>query len=406
MQNPLRLLSQRQSEKPDLNRIYGPDVTMPVGHVAPAPEAARTEIRSLVRRLAPDGIDAGTDSILDETVDSWTEQWLSRLDDEHAVNDAVGTQLVGKSATELERCTAEHEAAQARLTEVDYAYGAVRGQLGGQRAPRGAGENAVERNGHAATHLLGGRPRSQWLHIVALLFAGCADFAAFYQVIALVMRTSPPVIIALVVLGCSSTALYLMHAAGCLLRQRQVGDSSATRFQLAGCVASWAVLGLGALTIRLLVDNSSAQGSTLPVIDGTAIQTQEDPGVVYANALVFFALYVASGCTAAIGAWFTHNPIYAGYTRLAKNQREVTEAATAAATAQRRAAQAHEYRLAHRQYNEARCAAARAERLALAKELKEIGRIEMAIHLQDPAVTDGMNTAGRGDTGRPDLRAV
>ncbi len=107
-------------------------------------------------------------------------------------------------------------------------------------------------------------------------------------------------------------------------------------------------------------------------------------------ALLFLALYVATGLVAGLGGYLAHNPLRAGYSTAARAYRRASE---------RMAATNFEADAAH-----ARSAAYEAElaaaaqtleyeihaRLALAEKLKQYARVLVAQQLKDPAATDAI----------------
>lgn len=152
----------------------------------------------------------------------------------------------------------------------------------------------------------------------------------------------------------------------------------------------WLGLGLVAMEVRLKV--LAAPSSITFTLGGTQSSSSESPTQRYETALLFLALYVATGLVAGLGAYLSHNPLRDSYTSATRAYRKASEqlAATtfqaAAARARTRAYQA-----------ELEAAAQTLElgvkaRRALAEELKQVARVRVAQRLQDPAVTDAIFT--------------
>ena len=87
--------------------------------------------------------------------------------------------------------------------------------------------------------LLGGRPRSAYLHALALLLAAGADIGAFTQVVEMVMTTSSGLTVFLVVAGLTAVVLYIAHMIGAMLRNATATRPSAKTAVACGCGAGW-----------------------------------------------------------------------------------------------------------------------------------------------------------------------
>ena len=73
--------------------------------------------------------------------------------------------------------------------------------------------------------LLAGRPRSTYLHVLALLLAAGADMGAFVQVVELVLPDQDW-LDWLVVSGLTAVVLYLAHMIGVMLREARAAQPS------------------------------------------------------------------------------------------------------------------------------------------------------------------------------------
>src|SRR5262249_12483980 len=90
-------------------------------------------------------------------------------------------------------------------------------------------------------------------YLVALLFAGGADAAAFHQVASLVMPMEQDWLIALLVVGLTLVALTLAHFSGRLAREIAAGMGRATWRSVSWCAVPWLLLGLTAIVVRVVV---------------------------------------------------------------------------------------------------------------------------------------------------------
>ncbi|WP_431926423.1 hypothetical protein [Micromonospora wenchangensis] len=219
---------------------------------------------------------------------------------------------------------------------------------------------------------------------VVLVLAAGADVAAFYNALSGGLNDQPYLLYMLVA-GFTAVALLLAHACGRIYRDLDQRAPGARRLALYACLAGWALLGVAAFVTRLLLADADG-GSGF----GASSDSAEEARTAQVLALLFLALYIGTGTAAAVVAYWNHNSLAHAYHR--SNRR----LACARWFAKRRVG-AHEKVLArHRQrYNEwaraeAAHAAARAKRLALAEELKQLARQRMAAAGQDPATTDGL----------------
>ncbi|GHJ06172.1 hypothetical protein TPA0907_05390 [Micromonospora humidisoli] len=256
------------------------------------------------------------------------------------------------------------------------------------------------------TALLTGRPGTllgALVETVVLVLAAGADIAAFYNALSSGIGDNTYLLYMLVA-GFTAVALLLAHGFGRIYRDLDQRAPGARRLMLYACLTGWALLGIAAFLSRLLLADvdvgpgfgtSGAGGSTA---GGSG---QEEAQKARVLAILFLALYIGTGMAAAVVAYWNHNSLAHAYHR--SNRR----LAWARWWAKRRVG-AHEKVLSrHRQrYNEwaraeAAHAAARAKRLALAEELKQLARQRMAAAGQDPATTDGLFTPDRYGTPTP-----
>ncbi|HXL88738.1 MAG TPA: hypothetical protein VN969_07075 [Streptosporangiaceae bacterium] len=238
--------------------------------------------------------------------------------------------------------------------------------------------------------MLAGRPRSTYVHVVALCLAALADVGAFFQIVELVMRQQQGYIVLLVVLGFTATVLYVAHATGILFRDRKAEAGWGSRVLPYICALIWLGLGLVAMEVRLRV--LAASTSITFTLGGAQASSAESPTQRFETAILFLALYVATGLVAGVGAYLSHNPLrdnYATATRAYRKASEQLAATTFQAAASRARTNAYQAELeAAAQTLEHEVHA----RLALAEELKQVARVLVAQRLKDPAVTDAIFT--------------
>jgi hypothetical protein len=283
--------------------------------------------------------------------------------------------------------------------------------------------------------LLAGRPRTAYLHALALLLAAGADIGAFVQIVELVMPQQEDWVIWLVVSGLTSVVLYIAHTIGVILRELKAGQSGAVglagrmaawlgrRAALFVCLLVWLALGLMAFWVRMTVTlpgtvqlgsggigsgagtssgssgigaggiGSGGIGGSIGgggIGGGAASGSATVSGHPPQAAVIFLGLYLATGLVAAIGAYFTHNPYRGRYAAAVRAYRNASEAAAASAYQLRRA-----FTIRDRQ--QAEIAAAKqtldevqAQNEAFTEQLKQTVRIRIAGMAKDPAVTDAI----------------
>jgi hypothetical protein len=345
-------------------------------------EAAVSEITRLVEGLAPGGVDEATGHSLDNLINSTSARWEQEVQAEYAAYSARLTALVGVAGAAVAECAPAEEGDRERLADTRLALDAARARL--VDAPvDGRGRFAAwGGRGHADPALLAGLPRVPLLlHTVALVAAIGADWAAFLQVVRLVMRTESAQTTMVVVAGFTGIVVYLAHAAGTLFRDLRAGAQSVTPALVALCVLAWAGFGAAAFAARLAV-------SRPPQAFGGTASTSQDNAMF--AAVFFLTFYVGTGIVAGVGAYLTHNPLRAAYGRAARVHRRALRRAIAsgrdlAMAEATRTAYAGEL-VAARQ----RLLHALQVRLALAERLKQIARVLIAQRAQDPAVTDAI----------------
>jgi hypothetical protein len=189
----------------------------------------------------------------------------------------------------------------------------------------------------------------------------------------------------LLVAGLTAMAVMLAHFAGHFARDLAAGHGSVARLVLKLCVGAWALLGIGAVVVRALVD--PAEPGPLDASEFNAGTGTSSP---YVAALLFAALYVASGMVAGIGAFVTRNPLRADYRRTRKAYRKTRLKLRKSEPPYERAKHVYELHRTGLRRDEENYDAARQQRLAYAEELKRFSAARIAAHLQSPSATDGM----------------
>lgn len=249
--------------------------------------------------------------------------------------------------------------------------------------------------------LLGGRPRSTYLHLLALALAAGADIGAFVQVVELVLTTQSDWTIYLVVAGLTAVVLYIAHMTGAMLRgagAKPTGTGNwATRLRTwlgrrvaAGiCMVAWGGLGFLAWWVRTTVPLSqTSQFSVGAIGTGSATTTQDQ--YTHQSAFLFLGLYIATGIVAALGAYFTHNPYRGRYVAALRGYRKATERAAATANQLGRAEASCQRQLTELRNAADALAGAQAQDLAFTEKLKQSVRLQIATMAKDPAVTDAI----------------
>lgn len=386
-----------------------------VKYFAPAEvdkQTARKEVQRLVEALAS-GLDEGTGDSLDNLINAWGERWEADAIAQYARYYGEVSTPVAAVQAEVAAAKAVHEMYEARLQEADLALAAAKERLVGQEtgppatlvpeASTGTEQERPQRferwggRGFADPALLiRTRGMGTLVHVIALTMAAGADLVAFLQVVQLLLNQASRPVSAMLVAGFTVMAVYLCHHAGQLLREIKAQSHAAPRWHAVACLIVWLVLGLGAAAVRyFFADPGAGQTTEIdPLHPGAAASAvPQQAGLAF----VFFALYLATGLAAVVGAYFTHQPVYAAYKRAARQwDRIKVKTGEAAATLAR--AQA-----CHMPYTNALAAgrqllaAALKDRRAFTEELKQLSRYHNARLAQDPSITDGL----LGDDARP-----
>ena len=216
------------------------------------------------------------------------------------------------------------------------------------------------------------------VYIVALLVAAGADFAAFQQVVQLLMPFTDEWLIYLLVTGLTVVSLTLMHFAGRVMRDLLAGHGSHGWIKLVALIVPWLFLGALAFAVRLMVVDQTRAGRPEAALEQTL------------SAWMFLALYVGSGVVAAFGAFLTHNPLRTDYRRALRAYSRALKRLTRSQAAYERALHVLEMHERSRDRDAADYRAALDQCLAVAEELKRYASVLVAVQLKRPPVTDGM----------------
>jgi hypothetical protein len=228
------------------------------------------------------------------------------------------------------------------------------------------------------------------LYYGVLAVAAGIDIATFYQVLALVMRNVPDQVVWLGVVGFTVTALSLAHTMGVRARDRiDEGGRTLGSASVWLLFVIWLFVGLTAFVVRLTAAPPSTSGGTSIVEDGQAIiaplARADNPMLA---ALLFLALYLATGTVAAIAGYLRHN---SAAKRYAVTMRDRASAAKVAASSAADLALAQQTKVALEEERRRRSEGwqkAQEEWHAIARRLKQEARLRLAAAAQDPSTTD------------------
>lgn len=247
------------------------------------------------------------------------------------------------------------------------------------------------RFGYRDTGQVSGRPVTELGYLVVLLLAAGADLAAFHQVVSLVMPEEDDWLVYLLVGGVTACALVLAHFSGRLARDWLAWTGSVSWRHVAWFAIPWAVLGVFAFLIRLIVADSQSGFA----VDGSTFGGGSSGWNQLSAALLFLALYGASGIVTAGGEFLTRNPLRVAYRRALRAHRRAVRRLARTQPSFERAWHVYRLHVNNRRRDDAMWRAAVAQRLAYADELKRYSAVLMAAHLQDPSATDGMTLPDR-----------
>jgi hypothetical protein len=110
------------------------DIAMPAPHdMSDAGQAqARARIESLVSRLQPRAIDAGSREVLNNLINAWMDQASARVNHHHIEQAAVSAALIGRAREEVARRRPQYEADYSRAQHAGRTLAVTYQQLTGR----------------------------------------------------------------------------------------------------------------------------------------------------------------------------------------------------------------------------------------------------------------------------------
>ena len=219
-----------------------------------------------------------------------------------------------------------------------------------------------------------------------LIGALVADGAAINPPLAELFRTSQPIVISGTV-GFPLLAVGLAHSTGKLWRARRAADRRANGVLLAALSTIWLAFGGAICTVRLTFEPTSggAQGGISFPGSGAATPTAGlNPSL--ASALIFAALYLASGALATASS-YTHNPEARIHSAAKKTYLTALAAHEQALARFADAQQAHLALLAKQAESDARHAAQRRKVIHEIGLLRTHARLRMSAAVGSPRMT-------------------
>ena len=348
--------------------------------------------------LVPGAVDEVLGYALDNVINARADQWAAQVYSEFAQHVARLEYRRDYADSAVTQETRLQPPDTHRVIETETARNAAAARL------RGENEKAAwSEPGHSDPTLLGGRPRSDRIYLFALALAAAADIAAFYQVIQLVLSDLSSAWVIVLVIGFTGTALASAHLIGIMLRDRRAGAKWIQDFLIVIAAVVWLALGVLAFWVRLRSNvGASSSSLNLSVTGPTGTSAATNVQGTVPGAAMFAGLYAATGAIALIGGYLSHNPLFGAFTRAVREHGRAAE---------RHAGSARRLRIAEaeRGFFEAQIAAAERvcdeavkARLALAAELKQLARLELAKRLRDTSATDAyLESDARPYTYRP-----
>ncbi|ACU75776.1 hypothetical protein Caci_6945 [Catenulispora acidiphila DSM 44928] len=225
--------------------------------------------------------------------------------------------------------------------------------------------------------------------VIILLLGAIADYIAFEQAIGTQMRDLGDWQVRSLVSGIIGIALALAHQGGVALRDRS-DNIGRGRGVIAACVIlCWAGLGVMAFVIRwrkpaTASNGGSVLGQAAPAADHSG---GASPLVV---ALLFLALYLATGALTIVTAYVEHDAARTDYRRARSRLIKAQWRSHRNNSAHALAVGALDRAIGREEHDKTRYKAQGTALKAFAAELEELVRQCIAVRLQDPAATDGL----------------
>ena len=263
------------------------------------------------------------------------------------------------------------------------------------------------------------RSRDEYLALVIIILAIGADIAAFYVVLARVFRGST-LLIVIGTVGFAAAAVGLAHFTGQGLARRRCGDPRSSTALTAAALVTWMLLGAASFVTRLLTPSTSSStgfssgsssggfggssggfgGSTGGFGGGSSGGFGGSGGAsglelsAVLPALLFGALFLASGVAAMMATFVSYNPVAGALRRAEKRMHEATDAERGSRAELERSREAMRQQENERDREEQRWQAARQQVAAEMLELQNYARGLMAARKQNPSMTDGLTGSG------------
>ena len=256
------------------------------------------------------------------------------------------------------------------------------------------------------------RSREDHLALGIVLLAISGDIAAFYVVLARVFRGAP-LLTAVGTVGFAAAAVGLAHLVGQGLARRRCGDPRASLVLTVLAAVTWLSLGVAAFYTRLMTPSTTSSGG-FGSGGGGGFGSGGSGGGGFGGggggggfggssgglgdveltallpALLFGALFLASGMAAMIATFVSFNPVASALRRAERRMREATERERASRAELERAREALRQQENEREREDQRWRAARQQVTAEMLELQNYARTLMASKKADPSVTDGL----------------
>jgi len=294
------------------------------------------------------------------------------------------------------------------------ADGGLRARFGRSRGDR---DGARPRSYRDATLMIN-RSREDYLSLTIILLAIGGDIAAFYVVLARVFRGSP-LLIVLGTVGFAAAAVGLAHLVGQGLARRRCGDPRSSVILTVLAALTWLVLGVSAFYTRLMTPSSSSSGGFGSGSGGgsgggfgsAGSGSGAGPGGGFGSggsgggfggsssgieltallpAMLFGALFLASGIAAMVATFLSFNPVAGALRRAERRMHDATEKERASRAELERAREALRQQENERDREDQRWRAARQQVVAEMLELQNYARTLMASKKGNPSVTDGL----------------
>ena len=260
------------------------------------------------------------------------------------------------------------------------------------------------------------RSREDFLSLGIIVLAIGGDIAAFYVVLARVFRGSTFLIV-IGTLGFAAASVGLAHLVGQGLARRRCGDPRTSRILTAAALGTWFVLGVAAFVTRLLTPSTSSStsfssgsgfgggssggfgggssggfgGSSSGGFGGSSSGVDLSAAL---PAMLFGALFLASGVAAMVATFVSFNPVAGALRRAEKRMKDATETERVSRAELERSREALRQQENEREREEQRWQAARQQIAAEMLELQNYARSLMASRKQNPSMTDGLTGSG------------